>query len=200
MDSEVVVRAQNGDRAAYASLAEHIGGRFHATAFSVLRDRSLAEDATQQALVNVWRNLPRLRDPDRFEAWSYRLLVNACYAQAKAERRWMPGLPAPASGHEPVAEDDVGNVIDRDQLERAFRRLSVDQRTAVVLRHYLGLSVGQVADAVDAPIETVRSRLRHALRAMRSAIEADARSPLDAPAAPDGAVLPADVDVNGGPR
>ncbi len=173
MQSDVVIRAQNGDRTAFASLAEAVGGRFHSAAYSILRDRSLAEDATQQALVSIWRNLPQLRDPERFEAWSYRLLVNACYALSKTERRWLPRMLAPA--REPIADDGIEQVVDRDQLERAFRHLSVDQRTVIVLHHYLGLTVGQVADAVDAPVETVRSRLRYALRAMRAAIEADTR-------------------------
>lgn len=173
MQSDVVIRAQNGDRDAFASLAEAVGGRFHSAAYSILRDRSLAEDATQQALVNIWRNLPQLRDPARFEAWSYRLLVNACYALSKSERRWLPRMLR--SAREPVADDDIEHVVERDQLERAFRHLSVDQRTAIVLHHYLGLTVGEVADAVDAPVETVRSRLRYALRAMRAAIEADTR-------------------------
>ena len=195
-----MVRAQNGDRGAFARLAECIGGRLHAAAHSILHDRSLVEDATQQALVDVWRNLPQLRDPERFEAWSYRLLVNACYAQAKAERRWMPGLKAPASAREPVALDDVGRIMDRDQLERAFRRLSVEQRTAVVLHHYLGLSIGQVAEAVDAPVETVRSRLRYSLRVMRAAIEADARSLIDVKATATGAAVPANGSTSRGTR
>ena len=87
----------------------------------------------------------------------------------------MRGLDSTAN--EPIAIDDIGNVVDRDQLERAFRGLSVEQRTVIVLRHYLGLPVGQVAEAVDAPVETVRSRLRYALRTMRAAIDSDSRPP-----------------------
>lgn len=174
MDRDLVIRAQQGDRTAFVRLVEMVGGRFHAAAYSILRDRSLAEDASQQALVGIWRNLPQLRDPERFEAWSYRMLVNTCYAVSKAERRWLPRMPAP--DREPVADDGIGQVADRDELERAFRRLSVDHRTAVVLHHYVGLTVGQVAEAVDAPVETVRSRLRYALRALRAAIEADSRT------------------------
>lgn len=200
MDSDTVVRAQNGDRPAFTSLVEAVGGRFHAAAYSILRDRSLAEDATQQAFLNIWRKLPQLRDPERFEAWSYRLLVNECYAQSKAERRWLPSLPPPGAASDPFEPDAFTTVVARDELERAFRRLSVDHRTAVVLRHYAGMSVGQVADAVDAPVETVRSRLRYALRTMRAAIEADARSPRRSTYPLSADLIPADIESGGEQR
>ena len=92
MDTDLVVRAQNGDEEAFASLAVAAGDRLHAVAHRILRDIDLAEDATQQALLTVWRDLPQLRDPARFDAWSYRLLVRACYAEARRTRRWAPNL------------------------------------------------------------------------------------------------------------
>src|SRR5947208_2599239 len=114
--------AQHGDEGAFASPAVGAGNRLHAVAFRILRDTDLAEDATQQALLTVWRDLPQLRDPARFDAWSYRLLVRACYAEASKTRRWTPNirlLPA----DEPMAMDTLGTVVDRDQLDRGFRRL-----------------------------------------------------------------------------
>ena len=92
MDQELVSRAQRGDESAFAEIAYGIGDRLFTIAHRILRDVDLAEDATQQAVVAIWRELPGLRDPARFEAWSYRVLVNACYAQARAERRWSPSL------------------------------------------------------------------------------------------------------------
>ena len=92
MDTELVVRAQRGDEGAFASLAVAAGDRLHAVAHRILRDIDLAEDATQQALLAIWRDLPQLRDPARFEAWSYRLLVRACYAEGRRTRRWAPNL------------------------------------------------------------------------------------------------------------
>ena len=136
---------------------------------------SLAEDATQQALLTVWQDLPQLRDPARFDAWSYRILVRACYAEAKRTRRWTPNihlLPA----DEPVAPDGLDSVVDRDQLERGFRRLSLDHRMVVVLHHYLDLPLDQVADIIGIPAGTVASRLHHAMRGLRAALDADARS------------------------
>ena len=92
MDTDLVIRAQHGDEEAFASLAVAAGDRLHAVAHRILRDIDLAEDATQQALLTVWRDLPQLRDPARFDAWSYRLLVRACYAEARRTRRWSPNL------------------------------------------------------------------------------------------------------------
>jgi len=175
MDTVLVMRAQRGDEEAFASLAVAAGDRLHAVAHRILRDTDLAEDATQQALLTIWRDLPQLRDPARFDAWSYRILVRACYAEAKRMRRWTPNirlLPA----DEPTAPDGLGSVVDRDQLERGFRRLSLDHRTVVVLHHYLDLPLDQVADILGIPAGTVASRIHHAMRGLRAALDADARS------------------------
>jgi RNA polymerase sigma-70 factor (ECF subfamily) len=141
-----------------------------------LRDLDLAEDATQQALLAIWRDLPQLRDPANFDAWSYRLLVRACYAEGRKERRWSPQLHLlPA---EPATQvDRSGSVIDRDQLERGFRRLSIDHRAVVVLHHYLDWPLDRVADTLGIPVGTGRSRLHHAMRGLRAALDADARPP-----------------------
>jgi RNA polymerase sigma-70 factor (ECF subfamily) len=174
MDTDLVVRAQQGDEGAFASLAVAVGDRLHAVAHRILRDIDLAEDATQQALLNVWRDLPQLRDPARFDAWSYRLLVRACYAEARRTRRWAPNLHLlPAD--EPTAADGTSLVIDRDQLERGFRRLSIDHRAVVVLHHYLDLPLETVAETLGVPLGTVRSRLHYAMRGLRAALDADAR-------------------------
>jgi len=138
MDTDLVERAQRGDEEAFASLAVAAGGRLHAVAHRILRDTDLAEDATQQALLTIWRDLPQLRDPARFDAWSYRLLVRACYAEGRRTRKWAPNLRLlPADG--PQSADALSSVVDRDQLERGFRRLSIDHRAVVVLHHYLDL-------------------------------------------------------------
>jgi RNA polymerase sigma-70 factor (ECF subfamily) len=177
MDAALVIRAQHGDEEAFASLAVACGDRLHAVAHRILRDVDLAEDATQQALLAVWRDLPQLRDPTRFEAWSYRLLVRACYAEGRRTRHWEPTLRLLPAGEPagPTAADALGSVHDRDQLERGFRRLSIDHRAVVVLHHYLDLSVDEVAEALGVPAGTVRSRLHHAMRGLRAALDADLR-------------------------
>ena len=92
MDTDLVKLAQNGDKGAFTTLAAARADRFLAASHRILRDFSLAEDATQQALLSIWRDLPQLRDPARFDAWSYRLLVRACYAEASQTRRWTPNI------------------------------------------------------------------------------------------------------------
>jgi len=175
MDTDLVRLAQTGDRGAFTSLAAAVADRFLAASHRILRDLSLAEDATQQALLNVWRDLPQLRDPERFEAWSYRLLVRACYAEAGRARRWAPNLRLlPAD--EPTASGGLGEVIDRDQLERGFRRLSLDHRAVLVLHHYLDLTLEEVADTLSIPVGTAASRIHYALRGLRAALDADART------------------------
>ena len=174
MDTDLVVRAQNGDEEAFASLAVAAGDRLHAVAHRILRDTDLAEDATQQALLAIWRDLPQLRDPARFDAWSYRLLVRACYAEGRRTRQWTPTLRIlPAD--QPAGPEDLATVADRDQLERGFRRLSIDHRAVVVLHHYLDMPLDEVADTLGVPVGTVRSRLHHAMRGLRAALDADAR-------------------------
>ena len=178
MDRETVIQAQAGDRRAFVALMDAIGDRLHATADHILRDSQLAEDATQDALLTIWRELPRLRDADRFEAWAYRILVNTCRREGRRASRWLPSLVA-GPAHEPVASDEMGRVADRDQLERGFRQLSMDHRAVVVLSHYLDLPRERVAEVLDIPVGTVESRLHRALRNLRAAIEADARPPID---------------------
>ena len=176
MDTDLVTRAQHGDEEAFASLALAVGDRLHAVAHRILRDLHLAEDATQQALLAIWRDLPQLRDPARFDAWSYRLLVRACYAEGRKERTWTPRLRL-LDSDEPMQADGSSTVIDRDQLERGFRRLSIDHRAVVVLHHYLDWPLPKVADVLGIPAGTARSRLHHAMRGLRAALDADARPP-----------------------
>jgi len=174
VDTDLVARAQQGDKEAYAILVSGLADRYLSVARRILRDLDIAEDATQQALLSIWRDLPQLRDPVRFEAWSYRLLVRACYAEGRKQRRWAPNLRLlPAD--EPMAADGYSAIVDRDQLEKGFRRLSLDHRTVVVLRHYLDLPMERVAEIIGIPLGTADSRLHYAMRGLRAALDADAR-------------------------
>ena len=175
MDQDLVVRVQQGDQRAFETLATADYPRLHRVAYSVLGDPASAEDATQQALLDIWRKVRRLRDPAKYEAWSYRLLVRACYTEAKRQPRWRSSddlLPA----DEPRAVDAYGVVADRDQLERGLRRLSMDHHVVLALRHLLGMTPDEVAATLGISRWTVYKRLRAATEAMRAALEADARS------------------------
>ena len=175
MDQDLVVRAQKGDQDAFEALALKSHARLQAVAVGILRDPHLAEDAVQQALLDIWRDLRRLRDPVRFEGWSYRLLVRVCYAEAKRQPKWATETAVPEA-FEPMAADAYSAVMHRDQLERAFSRLSVEHRAVVVLHRLQGMPVEQVADVLDIPIGTVKSRLSRAMEGLRAALEADART------------------------
>ena len=175
MDRDLVESAQGGDREAYVDLIRDRSDRLFAIAQRILRDVDRAEDALQDALVIAWRDLRGLRDPDRFDAWLQRLLINVCIGQATRERRRTANLRVlPVDG--PAAPDQLLSVADRDLLERGFRRLPPDQRAILVLHHYLGFEPSEIADTLGIPAGTARSRLHHAHRAMRAALEADART------------------------
>jgi RNA polymerase sigma-70 factor (ECF subfamily) len=178
LDRALVERAQHGDEDAFDTLASQIGDRLYGVAHHILRNADAAADAAQQAMIDIWRKLPRLSDPDRFLAWSYRIVVRAAYAEAARRRRWVlapTSLPTPTT----AAGDHATAAADRDQLERGFRRLSVDHRAVVVLKHFADLADDQIAEILEIPVGTVRSRLHHSIRSLRAALEADARPASD---------------------
>jgi len=171
----LVEQAMQGDEEAYAGLMAALGDRLLATAYRILRDLHLAEDVVQIALIDAWRDLPTLREPDRFEPWLMRLLVRACYGEAGRQRRWSAQIrPLPLDG--PAMADTTHGVADRDQLDRGFRRLPVDQRAVFILHHYLGWSQAEIAENLEVPLGTVKSRLHYATQTLRAALEADART------------------------
>jgi RNA polymerase sigma-70 factor (ECF subfamily) len=175
--TEVVERAQHGDTKAFEALAREAGGRLVGVAFRILRDLPAAEDAVQQTLVTAWRELPGLRDPGRFEAWLYRILVRACAAEARRSGRWRADV-RDVSPDVPVDTNELRRVADRDELERGFRRLTSDQRAVIVLRYWRDLRQEEIAETLDIPLGTVKSRLHHATAALRAALEAEARPTL----------------------
>jgi RNA polymerase sigma-70 factor (ECF subfamily) len=169
---DVVERAMRGDHDAFGLLVSMTSDRLYAIASRILRDTDLAEDALQSSLITAWRELPRLRDPDRFEAWVRRLLVHACYAEARRRRAWAANVRVlPVDG--PAGPDEMLSVTDRDALDRAFRRLTIEQRAVFVLHHHLGMALVEIAETLGVPAGTARSRLHYATRLMRSALEAD---------------------------
>ncbi|MEO5939919.1 MAG: RNA polymerase sigma factor, partial [Candidatus Limnocylindrales bacterium] len=171
-----VSRAMAGDHDAFAALAAANVDRMFGLARLILRDVDRAEDATQEALVRMWRELPRLRDPDAFRAWVRQLLVNACHDEGRRVRRRAEVVLL--QEYAPAVTDESGDVIDRDQLDRGFRRLPLEQRVVLVLSHLEGLTHAEIATTLDLPLGTVKSRLRYAMEGMRAAIEADDRTPL----------------------
>jgi RNA polymerase sigma-70 factor (ECF subfamily) len=167
-----VERAGRGDHDAFASLVRASAGHLEAVARIILRDPELARDAVQDAYLRAWRDLPGLREPDRFDAWLHRLMVNACLDTIRRRRRRAIEVNISPIAP-PVVADETGLVADRDLLERGFRRLSTDQRAVLVLHYYVGLSVPELAEVLGTPLGTAQSRLGRALAAMRQAIRRD---------------------------
>jgi RNA polymerase sigma-70 factor, ECF subfamily len=175
MDRDLVEQASHGDREAFGVLARVHGDRLYAIAHRILREIDRSEDAVQQALVIAWQELPRLRDPDRFEPWLHRILVRCCYSEARRRNEWREHVRVlPFDG--PGGPDEYSALANRDQIDRGFVRLPPEQRAILVLHHYLGLTPTEIADTLGVPPGTVRSRLHYAHRAMRAALDADART------------------------
>lgn len=169
MRERLVELAREGDESAFTELVDLDGDRCYAIAYRILRDVERAQDAVQQAFLLAWRELPRLRNVERFEVWLHRLVVNACYEEFRRYRRWSSNVrQLPVDG--PAAADDTVAVVDRDALERAFQRLRPEHRAVVVLHHHAGLPLASIAEVVGVPVGTVKSRLHYATRILREAL------------------------------
>jgi RNA polymerase sigma-70 factor, ECF subfamily len=174
LDRELVESARNGDREAFGMLARSNADWLFAVAQRILRDFDRAEDAVQQTIVTAWRELPNLRDAERFQPWLRRILVRACYEESRRARSTTSILHIVPTDR-PDPSDEILAVADRDQLERGFRRLPPEHRAILVLHHYLGMSPAEIAENLGVPAGTARSRLHYAHRAMRAALEAESR-------------------------
>ena len=172
MRTRLVEQARGGDERAFADLLDLDGDRCYAIAYRILRDVDRAQDAVQQAFLLAWRELPRLRDPERYEVWLHRLLVNACYEEFRRYRRWSANVRTlPVEG--PAGPDETVSIDDRDALERAFRTLSPEHRAVVVLHHHAGMPLASIAEVAGVPVGTIKSRLHYATRILRDALAVD---------------------------
>jgi len=175
MDLELVEAARSGDEEAFASIVRGSADRLFMVAHRIIRDVGRAEDAVQQTFVAAWRELPSLRDLERFDAWVHRILVHACYEELRRDAKWSANIAIlPIDG--PATPDSTQDVVTRDALDRGFRRLPAEQRAAFVLHHYLGWTVPEIAENLGVPEGTIKSRIRYGTATLRAALEADART------------------------
>lgn len=177
MHRDLVVRARSGDHDAFTELASDAFDRLHRTARLILRSDDAAADAVQEALTSAWLHIRAVRDPDRFDAWLQRLLVHACYQEARRIRQRGVReiqMVAPDARGDRDAQDLTAI---RDQLDRGFRRLSPEQRAVLVVHHYLGLPDAEAAIVLGIAVGTFKSRLHRASASLRAALEADERTP-----------------------
>jgi len=172
MEEELVRRAARGDADAFDVLARHRVDVLDAVAFRILRDHHDAEDAVQDALWTAWGDLRGLREPARFDAWLYRLLVRSCYRAGRSRRRLATVVTLLPDSDDLAGGVSADSITERDAVERAFAALTVDHRAVVVLHHYLGLGLDEIAEVIGVPHGTARSRLHYALRRMREELTA----------------------------
>ena len=172
-ERELVEAAQRGDAGAFTALARRHADRVYALTNRILLDPAAAEDASQQAFVQAWQGLPRLRDVDRFENWLRRLVVRVCFDQADADRRWRVHIRLVARAD--PQPDATGAIVARDEMDRALARLKPAQRAVLTLRYYLDLPLADVAAVLEISEGTVSSRLHYALDELRSILQADGR-------------------------
>ena len=185
--SDAVERARTGDRAAFEVLVRSRVDRLHRTACAILGNEADAYDATQDAFLSAWQQLPRLRDVDAFDAWLTRIIVNACRMRLRARRAVREvqpiepdgvGDPAVATGYGTggrAAVDPADGIAGNQRLARAFERLSVDQRAVLVLHHLHHHPVAEVARLLGRPEGTVKRWLSEARRALQHELEVEDR-------------------------
>jgi RNA polymerase sigma-70 factor, ECF subfamily len=171
VDQRVLVeRAGEGDHEAFAVLVRGSIARLDAAARLILRDPELARDAVQDALVHAWRDLPGLRDPDRFDAWIHRVTVRSCLMLLRRRRRRIVEVELASTAEVPIADPGL-YIADRDQVERALAHLDPGHRAVIVAHYFLDQPLPEVAAALGIPVGTAKSRLHRALVAMRAELD-----------------------------
>ena len=173
MDQRALVeRAWQGDHEAFAALVDGSLARLDAAARLIVRDPELARDAVQDAFVRAWRDLPGLRDPERFDAWLRRLVVHSCLDLLRRGRRRVREVEL-TPVHFPSAPDPSSALADREEVDQALKRLDPNHRAVVALHYLLGMPLIEVAASLGIPIGTAKSRLHYALGALRISAAAE---------------------------
>jgi RNA polymerase sigma-70 factor, ECF subfamily len=165
----LVVAARQGDHDAFAELVHGAIDRLDMAARLIVRDPELARDAVQDALFRAWRDLRSLHDPDRFDAWIYRLTVNACLDQLRRRRR-RPIEVDISNISVPIEPDHAARYAERDAVDAVLRSLDPGGRAIVVLHYFVGLPLAEIGMALGIPTGTVKSRLHRALGDMRGRV------------------------------
>ncbi|HEX5591055.1 MAG TPA: sigma-70 family RNA polymerase sigma factor [Candidatus Limnocylindrales bacterium] len=183
-DEALVRRARNGDAAAFEQLLGTRIDRCYRLAWSILSNDADAADATQEAFVLAWRQLPRLRDPAVFDGWLNRIVANAALMARRHRVRLRevsvrPAFPGDTAEpleppYDPLARTAIDNVPDNDAIGRAFDRLRPQERMILVLHHVDERPVAEIARSLGVPVGTAKWRLHAARAALEKALEAEA--------------------------
>jgi RNA polymerase sigma-70 factor (ECF subfamily) len=169
-DASLVRRAARGDHDAFARLIEPRAARLLRIARVIMSNEADAYEAAQETLIAAWRALPGLREPDRFDAWLHRMLVNRC---RDALRKRSRVREIDLGDAEPEAPDVVDQRLAQDAVLAAFDRLSIDERHLLALHHVDDRSIAEIAGLLGVPTGTVKSRLWTARRKLERALEAE---------------------------
>lgn len=171
----IVERAREGDRDAFAVLVRDDADRCHAVAYRILRDVDMARDAVQETFLEAWRGMGGLRDVERFDGWLMRLLIRTCHDELRRWRRFDRSIANLALV--PSIEPDAAETLaEREAMSTAFRRLTPDQRSILVLHYYLDMPLQEIARILDIPAGTARSRLHYGHLALKASLGADERA------------------------
>ena len=183
-DDALVQRARSGDAAAFEALVDTRIDRCYRLAYSILSNDADAADATQDALVSAWRQLPHLRDTAAFDGWLNRIVANAALMARRHRVRLRevsvgpadPGAdsPRPEPGQNVHGRSEIDQMVDNDAIGRAFDRLRPEDRMILVLHHVEERPVAEIARSLRIPIGTAKWRLHAARAALEKAMEAEA--------------------------
>jgi len=177
VEPQLIEAAGRGDREAFDAIVQLRLDTVYRTAFTILGHEADAQDATQETFVAAWRNLPSLRDVDRFDAWLGRITINACRMALRRRAGVreisidLPEVREPSSG----GAGTGATAAEAEVFDRAFARLSVDDRAILVLHHHQELGIAEIGDRLGVPKGTVKSRLHRARRALERALERENR-------------------------
>lgn len=174
LDEFLVVAARAGDQRAFADLVRRWQRRLIAHAWRLTGDDEAARDAVQAGWLEITRGLGRLEDERAFPAWAYRIVTRRC-ARDAAGSMYRRALIQAATA-EPAAvsfEPDITRSDQAKRLHAAIRTLPPPQRAAVALFHFEDLSIPEIAVALDTPAGTIKTRLMHARRRLRAALEGE---------------------------
>jgi RNA polymerase sigma-70 factor, ECF subfamily len=181
-DVALLDRAASGDAVAFDGVIGPRLDRLFRMAVAITRSESNARDAVQEACVSAWRELPRLRDRDRFDSWLAQILVNACRMQLRRQRRrTVREIAVDESSESPAAHagfatrEHGDQVAEAELIRRAFGRLDADVRTLLVLHYQEEMPLAEIARVTGSPVGTVKWRLSNARKALERALEVERR-------------------------
>ena len=177
-DRSLVDRAHHGDLDAFEELMHARIDAIYRLSYAIVGDEADARDSTQETFIAAWRRIRELRDPDRFDAWLQRIAVNAARMTLRSRgRRRVREIPSGDVEALAAASDRAApERPDPDRLSAALDRLPVEQRSILVLHHLEGHGLAELAEILDVPVGTVKSRLHTARRALEAALTAEART------------------------